>query len=956
MDTAAFFAKVLPRRGFYALAVFNRGLAEPPQHRFYDDVDTMAEAAVLFSARATNVYHACASFAEHGSRKAANARNAGSLWLDLDVGKASEAKSYRTQVDALHDIYKFVDAVGLPQPLVVSSGVGLHCYWPFTHDIGATEWKLLSEKLAAALDANGVKHDATRTSDLASILRPVGTVWAKTSTKPVTLITDAEPTPPAEIEAALDSYNRVAVPEAVQRTAKPQIANPFAAALPEYPPSHATEIIRHCAALSLVADKKGDVPEPLWRAMLGVVKHTVEGAGLAHEWSRGYAGYSADETQDKLERWNAAPTTCAEFRRHTDVCADCSQTVTSPIALGYAAAEPPAVEPPKAAQSVVEVDPLAGVAWPPNIHWNGAELCYMMRNDDGVITPVSFSDTLFYPTTRVEAEDGTWLLQMRMQVRKGEWRDFGIPTESISDPRSLCRALAAYEVIIYPKKAQYAMLHVQNFTKSLKDSGTQIRTYHSLGWHNNYEEFLLGSEALCSSGVVSPIMLSSGFAEGASALDSLAAPLGVAGTVREWSEAVDAVYNREHVEPYQFLFYAAFGAPLVALLGNDEWHGIPIAVTGESGLGKTAVCSAAISIYGDPRRMKLDVSNMGATMLSVQNILSKAKNLPLIFDEVTGRDPEQLRDLMYSVANGRKKTRSTASGSTTVATDRWYTQVFVTGQNNLHGELHKLKAAERDAVKLRVFESSMDRATFDAAFKGINSFDDVGGKFSQLYGAVGRQYLLWVMKNRESVVEGLNRLMSKYAPSGSDSAKRFYIWLVVTALLGGKIATKLGYLNFDYDNIKTWAFKQIDVLSADIAETAGSLDDQMADFVNWLLDGRTIVTKHFGDSRTAEELPVLPIRNTVRARIARDERRFLVSLVGAREWCAKVGVDFNKFKRDITTAGYRKESIIDKAYLGQGTPYRNVPQQRCWEISYAKTSNMGFDAEVVPESQYAEGR
>ncbi len=66
------------------------------------------------------------------------------------------------------------------------------------------------------------------------------------------------------------------------------------------PPSSAVKIAGHCGALREVASTGGNVAEPHWRAMIGLVKRTVEGLDIAHQWSSGYDGYDGSNTLEAL--------------------------------------------------------------------------------------------------------------------------------------------------------------------------------------------------------------------------------------------------------------------------------------------------------------------------------------------------------------------------------------------------------------------------------------------------------------------------------------------------------------------------------------------------------------------------------------------------------------------------------------------------------------------------------
>ena len=99
--------------------------------------------------------------------------------------------------------------------------------------------------------------------------------------------------------------------------------------------SSALRIIQHCATLAHVAAVKGAVSEPLWRDVIGVLKHTIEGDAICHEWSKGDPRYDPVETQAKINNWKTGPTLCATIKANPDAkCDGCSLTCRSPISLG----------------------------------------------------------------------------------------------------------------------------------------------------------------------------------------------------------------------------------------------------------------------------------------------------------------------------------------------------------------------------------------------------------------------------------------------------------------------------------------------------------------------------------------------------------------------------------------------------------------------------------------------
>lgn len=172
------------------------------RHRVFADISALYDDIVAQDGRAhTSVYFALASFpvAENGygawtSRKASNARDVRALWADIDC--LSPAKQSATSAQA-HDVMAsgkyfnkraaaealntFLEATGLPMPMIVDSGNGLHCYWTFSAPRVAadSEWSLASRRLGAVAAKVGLCIDPSRMGDTASVLRPVGATHFK---------------------------------------------------------------------------------------------------------------------------------------------------------------------------------------------------------------------------------------------------------------------------------------------------------------------------------------------------------------------------------------------------------------------------------------------------------------------------------------------------------------------------------------------------------------------------------------------------------------------------------------------------------------------------------------------------------------------------------------------------------------------------------------------------------
>jgi len=130
-----FYEKALPRQGVYCVS----GLEPQTKkltNRFAETLDDLFELIKKTEDKGHNVYVALGTFNGY-SRKAEDCLFYRSFFLDLDVGedKAAEGKGYASKEDALASLENFVSEVGLPPPLRLDSGIGIHAYWLVDEDV-----------------------------------------------------------------------------------------------------------------------------------------------------------------------------------------------------------------------------------------------------------------------------------------------------------------------------------------------------------------------------------------------------------------------------------------------------------------------------------------------------------------------------------------------------------------------------------------------------------------------------------------------------------------------------------------------------------------------------------------------------------------------------------------------------------------------------------------------------
>ena len=177
METLSFLETVLARGGQYcAFAAKPDG---PKKQKFYPTIDRMLHAALELDYSGHDAYFGLAAFGDTGKREAANALYMRSLFIDLDCGPT---KDYPDASTALVALRKFCTDTHMPRPIMVSSGYGVHVYWPFDADEAVSDWKPVALALKRTCAAHGLYIDTNVTADAARILRVPGTQNRKRGT------------------------------------------------------------------------------------------------------------------------------------------------------------------------------------------------------------------------------------------------------------------------------------------------------------------------------------------------------------------------------------------------------------------------------------------------------------------------------------------------------------------------------------------------------------------------------------------------------------------------------------------------------------------------------------------------------------------------------------------------------------------------------------------------------
>lgn len=969
MNTLEFLQTILPEHGIHYLALFKEGY-KFPAHKVYTDLETMADAIDnMAGSKSLSIYHACATYqravieiedGEKTKRKyriPENWHRAKSFWVDIDCGEEKHAKGdgYLTKRDAAVAIDTFAKEVGWPKPMLVDSGNGIHAYWPLTKDIPHDKWVKVAKGLKATLHHCGVIADPTRTADFASILRPAGSVNRKNGeAKPVAVKRPGSPSEPAALASALQSYMVEHGVKLIKETPKREFVSnglndDLIAHLPQYPdlPVDANEVANKCAQVAAMRDTQGDVGYEHWRGVIGILRHCENGRELAEQWSarREETGHAQLDWDIRYESWSAGPTTCEFFETNgCGACEGCPMRgkIKTPLVLGR--------QMPENTETVEEVVTEEGqqieVEVPALISgytYSNGVMARMLPDKEGVLQPFPFSTILFYPTTRIRTEEGTYRIGIRMHLPNHKVRDFDMPTEAMASQTDMLRSLAKYELMQSNHKdaGNHMAAYLRDQLEALKRNVEEVNTLTSFGWRPDMSGFLVGDRLYHKDGTVRKVLVGSGAGKFAQHLPP------AKGTLERYASAINFMYNRPGAQHWQYAVCSGWGSILTPF-GEELYKGLLVALTGgDSGKGKTTACYASLYAFGNAEKMTLK-SEDGFTQNGLWAYLGAFNNLPVLLDELTNMDGPTFSSVAYGISRGEEKVRMTSKGGVVgfANTAVWRMSPFVTGNRDFHGLL-ATNQANSQAEAVRLIQITVDRYPVvqlhaDAHVEAdlVQSAVDA---MKANAGAAGDAMLRHVVTHQRQLADAVRDVMNALAEHIPGTKYRFYRNHGACTLVIAKVAKELGIIDFDLDALFDFTVQLLKDLAETVTETnTVTTEDAFSRFMASIAS-RILVTQEFRNrqEKSGPETPRNRVQGVIAGRMVLGNTNarahaghIMINQKEARDWCMTNRVDFNAMLDSLERAGALVKRH-DKVTLTRGTDVPLV-QARCFVVDSNK--------------------
>lgn len=880
--------RVQPSEGWYAaLGIRGKSVIQKlVQTREEFDVVT-AE----YVADGRDAYFGVAKFKSDANRTKENVELLKAFWLDLDCGetkaevnpKTGRPDGYIDQVTALNELQRFCKLVGLPIPLLVNSGRGIHAYWPLTESVTPDQWEPVAARLYELCLTHNLYVDAS-VFEIARVLRVPGTFNFKdTPPKPVEILSDAE-------DVEYDAFKDIlGVKEsAFQPKPKRELTALGKSMADNVVKKFSKIMIRSakddgCKQLMFAYENPNDVNYDYWRSVLSIAAFCEDGDLAAHRISEGADSYDPEAVEEKVDnlRRTGAPHSCAQFDKvNPGGCEGCPHKgkIHTPIVLGKEVLEADeednvvTVE----AEYEEEEDEVHHIPKYPDPYFRGKNGGVYFTPAEEEADPICIYENDLYVVKRMKDPVVGEVAVMKLHLPLDGVKEFVIPLVDASAKETLRTTLASHGVVCMPKKVDALVNYVLTFIKELqfRKKAELMRT--QFGWADRNSKFIIGDREISKDGIF--------HSPPSSTTQQFADMMQPVGTLEKWQEVFN-LYGLPGLEAHAFAALTAFGSPLLGFAGQNG--AIINVIHKDSGTGKSTTLYMCNSVYGNPERLCSiwkDTLNAKMIRLGVMN------NLPFTIDEMTNTSPADFSTLAYSMSQGRGSDRAKASANELrLNLTTWKNISLASSNASFYQKLSSLKNSP-DGEMMRLLEYSIGYTDVIEPHIAKQMFDH---QLKENYGHAGDIYANWLVNNLEEAVDTLKAIQAKIDKELKLSQKeRFWSSVVACNITGGLIAKNLGLINFDMKAIYAWAAKMILGMREEVKAPVSDVASIIGDFVNRHMSNILIVNDAVDQRTNMPSFPVQEPKGDLVIRYEPDTKKMFIVAKAFKKDCVELQIDY----------------------------------------------------------------
>jgi hypothetical protein len=901
---------VLPTQGRYC--VF--GYGKYPDQRFVDTREEVDEIAEKFVKNGIDAYFGCAKFGPLPNRTHENALHFRALWMDIDCGPAKgvpdekgRIKGYLDQTIGLQEFQKFCAAVGLPKPILVNSGYGIHAYWLLEETLSRREWEPLSQRLRELCVEHGLIVDSS-VFEASRVLRIPGTYNFK----------DKENPKPVEVwneDTTRLTYEQVktllGAPEPKDDAPDfiPRSMSPMMEALMGNKVKRFKTIMMKsaqgegCAQLLYCFQNQSSIEEPLWRSALSIAAFCVDADSAVHKMSDQHPEYDPVQVEDKVKnlRERGGPHHCATFeKQNPGGCAGCTHNgkIKSPIMLG--------VEIEEADDNEFIVDDGEGTVTTltipeyPYPFFRGAKGGVYKRAVEDEEEPALVYEHDFYVVKRMRDPELGETALFRLHLPHDGIVEFTISTAAITAKDELRKTLAQYGVVAHTKQYETLSQFVVSFVKNLQyvRKAEQMRT--QFGWADNDSKFILGDREITKDGVF--------YSPPSSTTKDVADKLHPKGTMEKWKEVFN-MYALPGLEPQAFAALTGFGSPLLKFTGLEG--AIINLIHPESGSGKSTALFMCNSVSGQPKEMTSmfkDTFNAKIHRLGVMN------NLANTIDEITNMSGLEFSDLAYSISQGRGKEKMKGSTNELRINNTKWQGITVCSSNASFYEKLGVTKSSPDGESMRLLEYKIEPTEAIDVQTGKQMFDH---QLRENYGHAMEVYAQWLVNNKEEAVELLRKVQARLDKEVQFTQReRFWSGVAACNIAGGLIAKNLGLHEYDMKAIYDWLKGMLSEMRHEVKPPQATAVTALGEFINAHITNALVVNGEVDARTNMQAMPLLEPRGELMIRYEPDTKELYVSAKAFKDFCVRQQINYKAALKELEQGGIFVEAMNKRMSKG----------------------------------------
>jgi len=888
---------VQPSSGWYAVLGI-KGVDNIKQY-LVETREEVDEITALLMQQKRNVFFGVAKYIDGSGRKKINVKAIKSFWLDIDCGptkavvnqKTNRPDGYIDQPTALSALQKFCRTVGLPKPILVNSGRGLHVYWPMTEEIAREQW----EPVALRLRELCVTHDLyvdQAVFEVSRVLRIPGTQNFKGAAPSlVSVIHEGKPT---DFDVFIQLLG-VKMPTTEPLPPKRPLTALGQAMQESITKSFKRIMVRSakgdgCQQLLDCFNNQTTISEPRWFDALSVAKFCSDADKSIHLLSNQHPDYDPVKTAQKIAHIEQ-PHNCATIERNNPGgCAGCPHfgKIKNPITLGMTVPHATVAD-----RTMEVLNKTTGqtetVVIPeyPKPFYRGEKGGIWREPFKGEGDPIFVYENDLYVVKRMHDPVQRDVVVIRLHTPSDGVKEFIIPNTKVTDKAELRKILSGEGVMVGAKRfdliCDYLIIAIATFQHGDKAELMRLQ----FGWADNDSKFIVGDKEVTAEGIF--------YSPPSSTTEQIAAHMGAVGTLEKWKEVFN-LYGREGLEGNAFAALTAFGAPLLRFSGQSG--AIINVIHQHSGTGKTTILHMCNSVWGHPRHLcttPQDTVNASIMRLGVYN------HLPYTVDEVTNMAPLAFSDFAYAMANGKGKERMEASGNKLrVNNTRWQTISLCSSNASFYEKLVKAKTTP-DGEMMRMLEYKIDYTDVLEVDFAKQMFDH---QLFGNYGHAGVIYAEYLIKEKAEVVKTFQAVQAKLDRELKlTQRERFWSAVIAANIVGGLIAKKLGLIDWDMVRIYKWATQMLLTLREDVQPPATDLVTILGDYLNRHMQNILVVNDNV-DRRT--QMPMLPIsepKGELLVRYEPDTHRMYIAAKHFKNDCVDMQVNYKETLNQLRKQG-----------------------------------------------------